>query len=150
MKHALCAGAIGLLGLVTGPVLALSGSGDSAVGSIDTVSPTAGAATVPLSAPVAGSTIPYAGASDVSGIARVELWAREDSASWAFSTLVVTDGLSSGSFSFIPAGSGLYHFDLVVEDAVGNRSAAPSGTSGTGDGSTTFTSDVTDWSAFDQ
>lgn len=132
------------------PLFALSGSGDSAAGSLDSVAPNPGSATVPSNGIITGEAIPYVGASDASGIARVELWAREDSAAWAFSTLVVTDGLAAGSFTYIPAGTGTYHFDLVAEDTLGNRSAAPSGSTGTGDGSTTFTTNVPDWSVLDQ
>jgi hypothetical protein len=127
---------------------ALSGSGDSAAGSLDTVAPTPGTATVPSSGIITGTAIPYAGASDTSGIARVELWAREDSAAWAFTTQFFAT--ASGSFSYVPAGTGTYHFDLVAEDTLGNRSAAPSGATGTGQGSTTFTTNVTDWSVLDQ
>lgn len=139
-----------VLGLSATLAFALSGSGDSAAGSLDTVAPTPGTATVPASGIVTGTSIPYAGASDASGIARVELWAREDSAAWAFSTLVVTDGLAAGSFSYVPAGSGTYHFELVAEDTLGNRSTAPSGSTGIGQGSTNFTTNVADWSVLEQ
>lgn len=150
MKHPLRACAMGLFALAAGYLYGASGSGDSAAGSLDTVAPTPGTATVPPSGLISGTTISYVGAADASGIARVELWAREDSAAWAFSTLVVSDGLASGSFNFMPAGSGTYHFDLVAEDTLGNRSAAPSGGTGTGDGSTNFTTTVADWSVLDQ
>lgn len=149
MKCSLRAGVVALCALACPPLFALSGSGDSAPGNLDTVAPTAGTATVPPTGSLAGTSIPYAGANDASGIARVELWSREDSASWGFSTLVVTDGLGNGSFNFVPGTTGTYHFDLVAEDTLGNRSAAPSGNSGTGDGSTTFTSAVADWSLLD-
>lgn len=148
MKHLLRAGALGFFALAAAPILALSGSGDSAAGSLDTVAPTAGTATVPPTGIITGESIPYAGASDASGIARVELWAREDSAAWAFTTQFFAT--TSGSFTYVPAGTGLYHFDLVAEDTLGNRSAAPSGATGTGQGSTTFTTNVTDWSVLDQ
>lgn len=138
-----------ILTLACASAFALSGSGDSAAGSLDTIAPTPGAAAPPPTGIITGSSIPYAGANDASGIARVELWAREDSAVWAFSTLVVTDGNAAGSFNFVPAGSGLYHFDLVAEDTLGNRSAVPSGSSGTGDGSTAFSTNVADWSVLD-
>ena len=131
--------------LLSGPLFALSGSGDSAAGSLDTVAPTPGTATVPPSGIVTGESIPYTGASDTSGIARVELWSREDSAVWAQSD-VVTDGNGSGSFTYIPASSGTYHFDLVAEDTVGNRSTEPSGSTGTGQGSTIYTTSAADWS----
>jgi hypothetical protein len=148
MKHLLRAGALGLFALAAAPIFALSGSGDSAAGSLDTVAPTPGTATVPPSGIITGESIPYTGAADVSGISRVELWAREDSAAWAFTTQFFAT--ASGSFLFVPAGSGLYHFDLVAEDTFGNRSAAPSGMTGTGQGSTNFTTNVADWSVLDQ
>lgn len=144
MIHLLRAAGIGLFAFATAPLFALSGSGDSAAGSLDTVAPTPGTATVPANGIISGESIPYSGATDTSGIARVELWARENSASWAFSD-VVTDGNAAGSFTYIPAASGTYHFDLVAEDTVGNRSTAPSGSTGTGQGSTTFTTSAGDW-----
>jgi hypothetical protein len=150
MNVLLRAGALGLFALVTAPLFPLSGSGDSAAGSLDTVAPTPGSATVPPTGLITGTSIPYAGASDATALARVELWAREDSAAWAFSTLVVTNGNASGSFSYVPAGSGTYHFDLVAEDSLGNRSTAPSGSTGIGDGSTIFSTNVEDWSMLDQ
>ncbi|MDX2176306.1 MAG: hypothetical protein SF028_07525 [Candidatus Sumerlaeia bacterium] len=137
-----------ILTLACASAFALSGSGDSAVGSLDTVAPTPGTATVPPTGIITGEAIPYAAASDTSGIARVELWAREDSAAWAFTTQFFAT--PSGSFTYVPAGTGTYHFDLVAEDTLGNRSAAPSGTTGTGQGSTAFTTSVTDWSVLDQ
>ena len=137
-----------ILTLACALAFALSGSGDSAAGSLDTVAPTPGTATVPPSGIITGTAIPYAGASDASGIARVELWAREDSAAWAFTTQF--SATTSGSFTYIPGATGTYHFELVAEDTLGNRSAAPSGTTGTGQGSTTFTTNVGDWSLLDQ
>jgi len=148
MKHLLRAAAAGLFALAAAPIFALSGSGDSAAGSLDTVAPTPGTATIPPTGITTGQSIPYAGASDASGIARVELWARENSASWAFTTQFFAT--VSGSFTYVPAGTGTYHFELVAEDTLGNRSAAPSGTTGTGQGSTTFTTNVADWSVLDQ
>jgi hypothetical protein len=148
MNHLLRAGALGLFALAAAPIFALSGSGDSTAGSLDTVAPTPGTATVPPSGIITGESIPYTGAADVSGISRVELWAREDSAAWAFTTQFFAT--ASGSFLFVPAGSGLYHFDLVAEDTFGNRSAAPSGMTGAGQGSTNFTTNVADWSVLDQ
>lgn len=137
-----------LVVLLAASAHALSGSGDSAPGNLDTVPPTPGVATVPPTGTLAGENIPYSGASDTSGIARVELWAREDSAAWAFSSLVETT--AAGSFNYVPAGTGLYHFELVAEDTVGNRSAAPSGPTGTGQGSTLFSTAVADWTVLDQ
>lgn len=146
MRHSLSrAAAVGVFALAALPIFALSGSGDSAAGNLDTVAPTPGSATVPPTGIITGEAIPYAGAADVSGLARVELWAREDSAPWVFED-VVTDGLAAGSFTYVPFGTGLYHFDLVAQDTVGNRSAAPSGTTGTGDGSTLFATNAADWS----
>lgn len=147
MKYLLHAAAVGLFALAAGPIFALSGGGDSAAGSLDTVAPTPGTAVVPPSGIITGTNIPYSGTADASGIARVELWAREDAAAWAFEA-VVTDGLADGSFPFVPGGMGLYHFDLVAEDTLGNRSAAPSGVVGTGQGSTLFSSRVADWRLF--
>lgn len=137
-----------MLSLIAAPVFPLSSSGDSALSDLDTIAPSPGTATVPPSAVVTGVSIPYAGASDASGIARVELWAREDSSSWAFTTQYFVT--TSGSFTFVPGGTGLYHFDLVAEDSVGNRTPVPSGGSGTGQGSTLFTSSIDDWSLIDQ
>jgi hypothetical protein len=147
MKYFVFTGCLGLLALAAAPIFALSGSGDSAPGNLDTVAPDPGSATVPPTGIVTGEAIPYSGATDASGIARVELWAREDSAPWAFTTQFFAT--ATGSFTYVPAGSGIYHFDLVAEDTLGNRSAAPSGSAGTGDGSTTFTTNVTDWSVLD-
>jgi hypothetical protein len=147
MKQIARLGRLGIFVLVAAPIFALSGSGDSAVGNLDTVAPTPGTATVPPTGIITGESIPYAGASDTSGIARVELWARENSASWSFTTQFFAT--ASGSFTYVPAGTGTYHFDLVAEDTLGNRSAAPSGSFGTGQGSTTFTSNVGDWSVLD-
>ncbi|MBI1291642.1 hypothetical protein GC173_10430 [bacterium] len=149
MNHLLRAVAIGLFALAAAPIFALSGSGDSAAGSLDTVAPTPGTATVPPSGVITGESIPYVGASDASGIARFELWARKDSTAWYYYDAVF-DGLANGSFFFAPGGTGLYHFDLVAEDSVGNRSAAPLGSAGTGQGSTNFASNVADWSLLDQ
>lgn len=148
MSKMLRAGVVGLFALAAAPLFALSGSADSAAGSLDTVAPTPGTATVPAAGVITGEAIPYAGAADASGIARVELWAREDSAAWASTAQFLAT--ASGSFTYVPATTGIYHFALVAEDTLGNRSAAPSGTTGTGQGSTTFTTNVADWSVVDQ
>lgn len=73
---------------------------------------------------------------------------REDSDLWGFSAQFAAT--ASGSFFYVPAGEGLYHFELVAEDTVGNRSAAPAGI---GQGSTNFLSGgpstVTDWGIYE-
>lgn len=137
-----------------GVARALSGSGDSAAGFVETVSPIAGVVDPPATATVAPIALPFAGASDASGIASVELWVRTSTGTWMDSNMA--SGSTSGAFSFEPAGSppanhGDYYFDLVAEDSLGNRSAEPSGSTGTGDGFTNYVtnSDVRDWSVLE-
>ncbi len=139
-NKSLLAGALLLAG---SSAFALTGSADSASVFLDTVAPTPGTATPPPTGLLTGFSVPYSSATDGTGtgLARVELWAREDAASWAFSSLF--QATAGGSFSYTPAGAGTFHFDLVAEDAVGNRSAAPSGSTGTGDGTTLVSGDTT-------
>ena len=137
----------GIFFCATAPGWALSGAGDSAPGSIDTVAPVPGTATIPANGGMSGETISYSGASDASGIASVVLWVRKDGDPWGSSGL--SDTGTSGSFSFVPVSTGLYHFDLVAEDSLGNRSTAPSGSTGTGQGSTLFSTNIPDWSLID-
>lgn len=82
--------------------------------------------------------VPYSASSDAgSGIAKVELWVRAPSGSWAYAQ--ESAGGSAGSFNYSPgAGDGMYYFDLVAQDGAGNRSAQPSGSTGTGDGGTEY------------
>ncbi|MDX2176088.1 MAG: hypothetical protein SF028_06420 [Candidatus Sumerlaeia bacterium] len=133
------------LALTSSHLFAISGSGTSAAGSLDTVAPVAGSLTAPA-AVATTAMVNYSGASDASGIARVELWAREDAASWAFTSLFETAVL--GFFNYTPGATGTYYFELVAEDTLGNRSAAPSGSIGTGQATTNFHNSVEDWSLF--
>ncbi|MCC5877577.1 MAG: hypothetical protein JJU11_15260 [Candidatus Sumerlaeia bacterium] len=151
------AGAVGLFALATAPLFALSGSGDSVPGTLDTVAPNPGVATPPATAQETPIVVTYTGASDGdgSGLALVELWVRTDAASWIFAGLSDTE--PSGSFSFIPTGDpgdidADYYFTLVAEDAVGNRSNEPEGFVGDGDGTTTLNTEtnVRDWMVLDQ
>ena len=144
MKVCLRGACLGYLALACSPLFALSGSGDSAAGSLDTVAPNPGTASILPDGIVDGEEISYTGASDASGIARVELWARAEGGTWSFSSLFETT--ESGDFTFIPPATGIYFFELVAEDTVGNRSVEPEGTTGSGQGSTNFTTNVGDWS----
>jgi hypothetical protein len=139
-NKSLLAGALLLAG---SSAFALTGSADSASVFLDTVAPTPGTATPPPTGLLTGFSVPYSSATDGTGtgLARVELWAREDAASWAFSSLF--QATASGSYSYTPAGAGSFHFDLVAEDVVGNRSTVPSGSTGTGDGTTLVSGDTT-------
>jgi len=157
MKYQFRAAAAGLFALVAGPLLALSGSGDSAVGTLDTVAPTPGTATPPATTVEVPIVVSYSGATDGTGagLSLVELWVRTDTAPWSFTGL--TDTGSTGSFAFTPAGDpgeidDDYYFTLVAEDVVGNRSTEPSGLVGNGDGSTTLdtASHVPEWMVLDQ
>ena len=113
----------------------------SAVGSsdgitVDATAPDPGAASSPAYVTTASITVTYSGASDaLSGLNHVELWYKKGvHGTWTDSTLTSTAG--SGSFlPFAPDDYGTYYFDLVAEDNVGNRSAAPSGD---GDDSTIY------------
>ncbi|MCC5874625.1 MAG: hypothetical protein JJU11_00260 [Candidatus Sumerlaeia bacterium] len=136
---------------------ALSGSGDSAPGTLDTVAPSPGVASPPAEAQGTPIEITYSGATDGdgSGLALVELWVRTDTASWSFSGLSDTE--PAGSFSFTPAGDpgeidDDYYFTLVAEDTVVNRSDEPEGVVGDGDGTTTLNTEtnVRDWMVLDQ
>ncbi|MCC5875838.1 MAG: hypothetical protein JJU11_06435 [Candidatus Sumerlaeia bacterium] len=157
MKSHIVAGGVGLFALATAPILALSGSGDSAPGTLDTVAPTPGVASPPAEVQGTPIEITYSGATDGdgSGLASVELWVRTDTAPWSFSGL--TDTEPAGSFSFTPAGDpgeidDDYYFTLVAEDTVGNRSDEPEGLVGDGDGTTTLNTEtnVRDWMVLDQ
>lgn len=106
--------------------------------------PTTGTAMPPATAIAAPIVIPFDGAADASsGIAFVELWVRFDDGSSAWTNTGLTVPAGSGFFGFTPPGAppdnhGVYYFDLVAQDNAGNRSAEPSGTTGVGDGATTF------------
>jgi hypothetical protein len=157
MKQLLRAASLGLIALAAGPIFALSGSGDSAPGTLDTVAPTAGVASPPATVQEIPIVINYSGATDGdgSGLASVEMWVRTETAPWSFSGLSETN--DSGSFSFTPTGDpgeidDDYFFTLVAEDLVGNRSTEPQGLTGDGDGFTTLdsTSYIADWTVLDQ
>jgi len=140
---------LGLFVFATTALYASSGSGDSAAGNLDTVAPNPGTAAIPPTGnSLTGETITYSGAGDASGLATIELWARDDPGSWFFYEGVF-DGFSSGSFFFFPGSTGTYYFDLVAMDTVGNRSPSPIASTSTGQGSTVFTADVVDWSLFE-
>lgn len=119
---------------------------ESASVALETVAPSAGTLVAPANAAAAPVAVPFSGASDASsGIDFVELWFRKDGGSWTNSGLVVN--AASGSFDFVPPGSapayhGEYFFEVVAQDAAGNRSVQPSGTSGSGQGSTLFDTGV--------
>lgn len=157
MKRLALLGSLGLISLSAAPLFALSGSGDSAPGTLDTVAPTPGVASPPATAQETPITVTYTGATDGdgSGLAFVELWVRTETAPWSFSGLTQSD--AAGSFSFTPAGDpgeidDNYYFTLVGEDNVGNRSEEPEGLTGEGDGSTTLdtSTHVVDWMVLDQ
>jgi hypothetical protein len=137
---------VAMLLAVGAPLWALSGSAQSAVGSLETITPVTGIASPPADAVAGPTAIPYAGASDASGLARVELWARADAEAWGFTSLVQVGG--EGTFTFDPGAAGLFHFDLVAEDVLGNRSVAPFGGADVGDGSTLFIPATTEWTLF--
>lgn len=117
------------------------GFGASSVSSLETIAPTPGTSVPPASTNAAPIAVPYSGAVDTSGLASVELWVRTDTTPWSATGLTAT--AASGSFNFTPSGSspanhGNYYFALVAEDTRGNRSAEPSGLTGTGDGVTSY------------
>ncbi|MCC5875014.1 MAG: hypothetical protein JJU11_02230 [Candidatus Sumerlaeia bacterium] len=156
MKYPRTVVCLGLMCLASGSLFALSGSGDSAPGTLDTVAPTPGVASPPAEEQGTPIEITYSGATDGdgSGLALVELWVRTDTASWSFSGLSDTEPV--GSFSFTPAGDpgeidDDYYFTLVAEDTVGNRSDEPEGLVGDGDGTTTLNTEtnVRDWMELD-
>ncbi|MBU0706707.1 fibronectin type III domain-containing protein [Patescibacteria group bacterium] len=74
-------------------------------------------------------SINYTGAVDVgpAGLKAVELWYKKESSGvWTNSGLSGTT--TDGNFKFTPAeGEGIYYFTAVLEDNLGNRSAAASG-----------------------
>lgn len=101
-------------------------------------------------------TIPFSGAMDtLSSVAGVELWYRFDDGSSSWTNSGLTVNADSGSFDFTPPGTnpdyfGNYFFELVAEDAAGNRSAEPSGTTGNGSGTTDFSppASVVEWEMY--
>ena len=149
---------VALWGLVASSAvaaLAAVGSGDSAAGPLETLAPEPGTLTTPPSAPASPILLPYSGAADpLTGLGAVELWFRTDSQPWTYSGLFLTGG--GGQFAFTPPGSepanhGMYYFELVAVDLLGNRSAEPSGMAGTGDGAVSFAAgaSVEDWSVLE-
>ncbi len=140
-----------LMGATTAPLLALVSAGDSAVGMVETVSPTTGSLLAPLETGDAPITVTFSGAADDdSAVGHVELWYRKEGESWAWSG--ESEDAAAGDFEFTPPGSapgfyGVYYFDVVVEDSVGNRTTAPSGSTGEGQTTTEFfeTSSVEEW-----
>lgn len=145
----------GVQDLVGNPV-SLAANTASAASVFD--APVPGTASPPATAAAAPIVVPFGGATDASsGIAFVELWSRfgDGSTPWTHTGLSVSS--ASGSFDFAPPGEppanhGIYHFDLVAQDNAGNRSTEPSGTTGAGQGATTFDthSGVRDWEAHNQ
>jgi hypothetical protein len=157
MKILLRACGLGFIAIAAAPLFALSGSGDSAPGTLDTVAPTPGTANPPATSVETPIIISYSGATDGTGagLASVELWVRTDTAPWSFTGL--SESGVAGSFNFTPSGDpgeidDDYFFTLVAEDVVGNRSTEPSGLIGDGDGATTLdtASHVADWMLLDQ
>jgi hypothetical protein len=104
---------------------ALSGYVESAPMDLETVAPDPGMLALPVAGPPAGLELAYSGASDASGIARVELWVRIGDGVWTDSLLWSNAG--EGVFPFVPTELVEHRFDLVAEDSRGNRSALPSG-----------------------
>ena len=91
----------------------------------DSVPPLAGTASSPARAN-APFRVSYSGASDDYALARVDLWYRIGAGGlWTDSGLSSTG--AGGGFTFAPDGDGIYYFDLVAVDSVGNRSAPASG-----------------------
>ncbi|MEO8376144.1 MAG: hypothetical protein ABI579_00605 [Candidatus Sumerlaeota bacterium] len=125
--------AFAALSLSAGVAFAASSFGDSPSTLLDTVAPDPGTAFPPPTGTLWGFDVPFSGASDTSGIARISLQVRS-TGSWGDSGDFATT--TSGTISFVPTAEGTYVFDLVAEDNVGNRSVAPSGDTGDGDGFT--------------
>jgi hypothetical protein len=104
--------------------------------------PTAGSLSAPASADSLPISITFAGSVDpTSAILQSELWYRTPDTSWTFSGEVIN--ASAGTFQFIPPGSapdnfGTYYFQLVAQDAAGNRSPEPTAMTGEGQDSTFF------------
>lgn len=72
--------------------------------------------------------VSYSGVIDNCSLKQVGLWFKKDNGSWIDSGLTKTGALPSGAFQFAPgAGSGIYSFAIVAEDAAGNKSAEPTG-----------------------
>ncbi len=135
--------------------LVCSGWAASGTMTLDAISPTAGVASAAPTSQTAPIPINYVGASDAhSGLAAVELWYRFESGAWTYSG---TSGIGGTGFLFFtppgtsPANFGEYFFDLVAIDNAGNRSAAPTGSTGAGDTSTIFgpAAGIPTWDVFD-
>jgi len=118
--------------------------------------PDPGSLSEPAMASMLPITIPFSGAMDtLSSVAGVELWYRFDDGSSSWTNSGLTVNADSGSFDFTPPGMtpdyfGTYFFELVAEDAAGNRSAEPSGTAGNGSGTTNFAppASVVEWEMY--
>jgi len=121
------------------------GTGESPIGLLETVAPSTGGFTLNAIQTETPFAIQYAGASDGSGVAEVELWYRDASSAWTASGLTSTD--ANGTFFFAPATGGTCYFQLVVTDSFGNHSELPSGTETTGQVTTSFqpTTSVPNW-----
>lgn len=121
-----------------------TGSGDSALGALETLPPSAGTLTAPAITTANPFSITFSGVDDESGLLRVELWYRTAGTSWTF-----WGNAAAGTFSFAPPGSSTdtYHFQLVAVDTRGNATATPTGQTGTGQASTHYqtASTVGDW-----
>src|SRR5690606_14518739 len=126
LQFALAASAL----LLASGVRAASGSGDSAPVFLDTLAPTNGTLMAPPSGLITGFPVDYTGAADTSGLGAVALWYREAGGNWTDSGQ--SSMLGADTFNFLPAMTGDHHFELVTEDAVGNRTTTPSGSTGMG------------------
>ena len=113
--------------------------------------PTIGTVTAPENASLSGATVSFLAVTDCSGVAKVELWSRKDTVpSWTDTTFFATDGIGA-DFNFVPgSGAGSYHFDLVMEDNLGNRTVTPLDSASVGAASTLFgaPASVVDWMIF--
>lgn len=99
--------------------------GGSALVVLDTTPPTLPIASAPSVTNTSPIAIPFGGAFDaLSGVAKVSLWVKKDSAAWEDTGQSTTVG--NGAFSYAPSqGTGRYYFAFVCRDVAGNQSAAP-------------------------
>ncbi len=104
----------------------MDAAGPSKTFVVDNTAPTIGSASAPEYTGTTPITVSYTGAADTgSGLSKVELWYKNGlQGLWADSGLTATS--ESGSFDFTPTDEGPYYFDVIAQDAAGNRSADPS------------------------